>query len=199
MIRYLPETFKIFCNMAVSLSNWLSRKIEQSSISDKAKLVLFGLASPTPIQDFAKKSAPKPEKTLQADYDEIQRRLTLWLESPGSLASDPTAADLADRLGIPQRQLKAFFQFHLGRNFRTWKSEIKMTPSVSGTMPASTAYSTELWAARPAFGRQPADSPTEKIYSALLFAELSRSGHGILHTLAFKGTDVYVSGPRAGE
>ena len=126
MIRYLPETFKIFCNMAVSLSNWLSRKIEQSSISDKAKLVLFGIASPTPIQDFAKKSAPKPEKTLQADYDEIQRRLTLWLESPGSLASDPTAADLADRLGIPQRQLKAFFQFHLGRNFRTWKSEIKM-------------------------------------------------------------------------
>ena len=56
MIRYLPETFKIFCNMAVSLSNWLSRKIEQSSISDKAKLVLFGIASPTPIQDFAKKS-----------------------------------------------------------------------------------------------------------------------------------------------
>ena len=107
--------------MATKFSQWLS----SLPISESAKLLLFGIPSPKPLT--VPKAKSSPEGIIRRnDFQEIESRLEEWLQSPGSTSVDLPLEDLADRIGVSRRSLLSFFQFQLGKNYRTWKSEIKM-------------------------------------------------------------------------
>ena len=107
--------------MTTKFSQWLG----SLPISESAKLLLFGIPSPKPLT--IPKAASTPDESIRRNnFQEIEERLEAWLQSPGSTSVDLSLEDLAERIGISRRRLLSFFQFHLGKNYRTWKSEIKM-------------------------------------------------------------------------
>ena len=56
----------------------------------------------------------------------IERKLTEWTDNPENDSKNPKLEELADALNIDKHALNIYFIKHAKKDFRIWKSEMKI-------------------------------------------------------------------------
>lgn len=56
----------------------------------------------------------------------IERKLTEWTDNPENDSKNPRLEELADALNIDKHALNIYFIKHAKKDFRIWKSEMKI-------------------------------------------------------------------------
>ena len=82
--------------------------------------------APAPAATEAKRRGPKPG-TVRISYEEIGKRLEEWCGKYAEFPAEVSLDRLAEETGLYRTHLLKYFQYHLGKDFRLWKLEQKIS------------------------------------------------------------------------
>ena len=93
----------------------------KSGLPDKILLLLFGFTPADVTADYN----PSRSRRYVLTTEEIETRLNEWLSSRKDRDKDFSLAELADRVNIPERNLRLFFK-HNETCFRRWRMDARI-------------------------------------------------------------------------
>jgi len=92
---------------------------EGASLKTAKMLLLdkFDKSSVTPIENFRREAM---------DYEDIDGLINDWARNPANFSKDLTIQRLSKATKVPKEKLQNFFKHYLGKDFRTWRSEMRI-------------------------------------------------------------------------
>lgn len=110
----------------------MKRALASAHLPGNLKLFLFGFyrkvskrMTGIKSDDNEKTFIPRIHKTITTKML-IERKLTEWTDNPENDAKNPRLEELADALNIDKHALNIYFIKHAKKDFRIWKSEMKI-------------------------------------------------------------------------
>lgn len=111
----------------------MKRALASAHLPGNIKLFLFGFYRKVSSKrmtgiksdDNEKTFIPRIHKTKTTKML-IERKLTEWTDNPENNSKNPTLEELADALNIDKHALNIYFIKHAKKDFRIWKSEMKI-------------------------------------------------------------------------
>lgn len=111
----------------------MKRALALAHLPGNIKLFLFGFyrrvsgkrINRIKSDDNEKTFIPRIHKTKTTKML-IERKLTEWTDNPENDTKNPTLEELADVLDVDKHALNIYFIKHAKKDFRVWKSEMKI-------------------------------------------------------------------------
>lgn len=111
----------------------MERALASAHLPGNIKLFLFGFYRKVSSKrmtgiksdDNEKTFIPRIHKTITTKML-IERKLTEWTDNPENDSKNPTLEELADALNIDKHALNIYFIKHAKKDFRIWRSEMKI-------------------------------------------------------------------------
>lgn len=111
----------------------MKRALASAHLPGNLKLFLFGFYRKVSSKrmtgiksdDNEKTFIPRIHKTITTKML-IERKLTEWTDNPENDSKNPRLEELADALNIDKHALNIYFIKHAKKDFRIWKSEMKI-------------------------------------------------------------------------
>lgn len=110
----------------------MKRALASAHLPGNLKLFLFGFyrkvskrMTGIKSDDNEKTFIPRIHKTITTKML-IERKLTEWTDNPENDSKNPTLEELADALNIDKHALNIYFIKHAKKDFRIWRSEMKI-------------------------------------------------------------------------
>ncbi len=73
-----------------------------------------------------KKEAAAAQKDEADSYDKIRKALAQWVKKKCYREYDKSREEIADEIGVNKDQLNSYFTHELGKDFRTWRTELRI-------------------------------------------------------------------------
>ena len=111
----------------------MKRALASAHLPSNIKLFLFGFYRKVSSKrmtgiksdDNEKTFIPRIHKTITTKML-IERKLSEWTDNPENDSKNPRLEELADALNIDKHALNIYFIKHAKKDFRVWKSEMKI-------------------------------------------------------------------------
>jgi len=84
-------------------------------------MLLLGRDTPLP-----KRRKRTPKKTRKERGLEIEAALDAWAEDRANMRRDFSRTEVAKEIGVSTAELSDYFQLILSKDFRTWKTEVRI-------------------------------------------------------------------------
>ena len=111
----------------------MKRALALSHLPGNIKLFLFGFYRRVSGKRMTRRKSDDNEKTFIPHIHKtkttkmlIERKLTEWTDNPENDTKNPRLEELADVLDIDKHALNTYFIKHAKKDFRVWKSEMKI-------------------------------------------------------------------------
>lgn len=111
----------------------MKRALALAHLPGNIKLFLFGFYRRVSGKRMTRRKSDDKEKTFIPRIHKtkttkmlIERKLTEWTDNPENDTKNPRLEELADVLDIDKHALNTYFIKHAKKDFRVWKSEMKI-------------------------------------------------------------------------
>ena len=111
----------------------MKRALALAHLPGNIKLFLFGFYRRVSGKRMTRRKSDDNEKTFIPRIHKtnttkmlIERKLTEWTDNPENDTKNPRLEELADVLDIDKHALNTYFIKHAKKDFRVWKSEMKI-------------------------------------------------------------------------
>ena len=112
----------------------IEKTIVTSGIPDIFKIFFFGINGKDEARILHKNigrvgrisSHHEDSKPAILDYNTIEKKLLQWIDTGCNLAGDFSMDELTYTLNIPKPTLRKYFEIYLQKDFRSWKSMMRI-------------------------------------------------------------------------